>query len=596
MINEVMNNEFLLSILSKISPAIILYIGAILMLLIKNNIARGLFALLVVSTASLYIYNFMYVHDVFNNENGLFLKDFASLYSTLTPTVHNYSYIFSTVFLIALTVGIIYSYNIVKKIELSSVFIYAGSALGIIFASNWISFFIYWELMAIASTIIVWFGSKDKNIGIRYAVIHFIGGLSLLIGIVIIYNFDVELMKNAILFIDNTKTGITINNDFNDIFNIGYIFILIGVLINTGAPPFSSWLSESYPSSSISGAVFLSTFTTKTSVFVLLTLFAGNKILITIGLIMVFYGIIYAILENNVRKILSYSIINQVGFMIVGVGIGTELSMNGAAAHAFCHIIYKSLLFMSAGSVILRTGKHKCTELGGIWGSMKITAICGIIGALAISAFPYTSGFVSKSMISTASHLDSSLGYVWWLLMAATAGVFLHAGIKFPWFVFFQKDSGLKPKEAPYNMIIAMIILSALCILPGFFPEYLYKLLPSKVSYDAYAGNHTMEQLQLLTSSALVFFIMLPLLKRTDTISIEFDIIYRKWGLYILQISNIFISFIYTNIRNQFLLLLNNFHNLIIKFDKRVFSYNNFGIGITSLYLLIIIIISLLIK
>ena len=312
--------------------------------------------------------------------------------------------------------------------------------------------------------------------------------------------------------------------------------LLIGILINAAAPPMSAWLADAYPKSSAFGAVFLSAFTTKTSVFVLITLFAGTEILIYIGLFMVFYGIIYAMLENDMRKILSYSVVNQVGFMITGIGMGTTLALNGAATHAFAHIIYKALLFMSAGSVLYMTGKSKCTELGGLYHSMKLTTICGTIGALAISAFPFTSGFVTKSMIASAA-MNQELQIVWFLLLAASAGVFLHAGVKFPWFVFFQKDSGMRPDDPPFNMKLAMIFFSLLCIIPGIpgvAEMTIYKLLPSDPEYVSYNNEHVISQLQLLLFSGLAFFLMLPMLKRTNTISLDFDWFYRGLGYYVL--------------------------------------------------------------
>lgn len=244
---------------------------------------------------------------------------------------------------------------------------------------------------------------------------------------------------------------------------------------------------------------------------------------------MVFYGIIYAILENDMRRILAYSIVNQVGFMVTGIGIGTTMALNGAAAHAFTHIIYKALLLMSAGSVLYMTGKSKCTDLGGLFRTMPLTCICGIIGALSISSFPLTSGFISKSMISQAA-ADEHLMIVWMLLAAASAGVFLHAGIKFPWFVFFQKDSGLRPAEPPWNMKAVMVLFSVLCIWLGVFPEHLYAILPTEVDYVPYTSSHVVFQLQLLLFSGLAFFLLLGWLKRTLTITLDFDWFYRGLG------------------------------------------------------------------
>jgi multicomponent Na+:H+ antiporter subunit D len=285
-------------------------------------------------------------------------------------------------------------------------------------------------------------------------------------------------------------------------------------------------LSDAYPRSSPTGSVFLSAFTTKTAVLALILLFPGEPVLIGIGLFMVMYGIIYALLENDIRRILAFSIVNQVGFMVCAIGIGTQMAINGAAAHAFAHIIYKALLFMSAGVVVYRTGKNRCSDVGGLFRTMPLTAVCGIIGALAISGFPLTSGFTTKSMISQAA-ANENLVWVYFLLAAASAGVFLHAGIKFPWFVFFQRDSGLRPKDAPWNMAAAMVFFSLLCILFGVAPQLLYSYLPYPVEYQAYTASKVLFYLQLLLFSGLAFFLLLPLMKRTETISLDTDWIWR---------------------------------------------------------------------
>ncbi len=422
------------------------------------------------------------------------------------------SRIFLIIFSLMTFVGLIYALNQLSKVEIIAATIYAGSAMGAVLAGDLISFFIFWEIMAIGSTLVLFSSNykESKNAAYRYLMIHLFGGVILMAGI--------------------AGHCITLGSITFDVFELNSVssyLILFGFLINAAAFPFSSWLPDSYPEASFSGSVFLSAFTTKTAVYSLLRGYPGTELLIYVGLLMVFYGIIYALLENNMRRILSYSIVNQVGFMIVGAGIGTEMAINGASAHAFAHIIYKALLLMSAGSVLYMTGKHKCSELGGLFRTMPITLTCGIVGALAISAFPLTSGFVSKSMVSQAA-ADQHLLYVWLLLAAASAGVFLHAGIKFPWFVFFQKDSGLRPKDPPWNMCLAMIIFSFACVFIGISPSYLYSILPFDVNYVPYTGSHVIFQLQLLLFAGFAFFVMLPWLKRTLTISLDFDWFYRK--------------------------------------------------------------------
>jgi len=445
--------------------------------------------------------------------------------------------VFATIFAVMAFGGALFSLNQNRKVELPAAFVYAGSAICVTFAGDILSLFIFWEMMAVGSTIVVWSGNTEASgrAGLRYAAVHFLGGAVLMAGI-LAHVFALKsggVQSPLELGYFAFGAGGFDALGFSGPADIAPWLILIGILINAATPPFGSWLADAYPEASESGTVFLSAFTTKTAVYVLMLLFAGTELLIYAGLLMAVYGIVYAILENDMRRILAYSIVNQVGFMVCGIGIGTEMALNGAAAHAFAHIIYKALLLMSAGSVLYMTGKRKCTDLGGLYHTMPITMWCGIIGALAISAFPWTSGFVSKSMISQAA-ADNHLFLAWMVLTAASAGVFLHAGIKFPWFVFFQKDSGLRPPDPPWNMRAAMILFAALCILIGVFFEPLYAILPypaaaGEVLYKPYTVSHVVSQLQLLLWSGLAFFLLLPVLKRTLTITLDFDWLWRSF-------------------------------------------------------------------
>lgn len=419
--------------------------------------------------------------------------------------------LFATVFTIMAFTGALFSFRTAKTAELGAAFAYASGAVGVSFAGDLITLFIWWEIMAIFSTIVVWCGGTEasRRAGIRYAMMHLLSGILLKIGIEGVYVHTGSLDIEAMLATDLDRW-----------------LILIGILINAAAPPFSAWLPDAYPETSPTGAVFLSAFTTKTAVLALILLFPGEQVLIWVGLYMIFYGIIYALLENDARRILAYSIINQVGFMVCAIGIGTELALNGAALHAFAHIIYKALLLMSAGVVIYRTGMRKCTDLGGLFRTMPVTCICGIIGALAISSFPLTSGYTTKTMISVAAE-QQHLVFVWYMLAAASAGVFLHAGIKFPWFVFFQKDSGLRPKDAPWNMAAAMIFFAFLCVALGIYPDPLYAMLPNDVIVPVYKPEKVVFYLQLLLFSGLAFFLLLNYMKRTLTITLDLDWIWR---------------------------------------------------------------------
>lgn len=431
---------------------------------------------------------------------------------TVTPLQGDkLSRLFATIFSLMAAGGGLFAMTQKSRIEVPAAFVYAGSAIGVALAGDLVTVFVFWELMAIGSTLVLWSQGTDASYRAakRYLMIHLLGGVVLFAGVTghIVNTGEVTFARMAL---DSPA----------------HWLILIGFLVNAGAPPLSAWLADAYPEASWSGTVFLSAFTTKTAVYVLIRGFPGTELLIWLGLFMAFYGIVYGLLENDIRRILSYTIVNQGGLMMVGVGIGTEMALNGAAAQAFVGVIYVALLLMSAGSVVLMTGKRKCSELGGLFHTMPLTAACGTIGALAISAFPLTSGFISKSMVSQAA-LDGHLLWVWLLLTAASAGVFLHAGIKFPWFVFFQKDSGLRPAEPPPSMRWAMVLFSLLCIALGIWPEPLYALLPHTVNYVPYTGAHVVSQLQLLLFSGLAFFVLLPYLKRTLTITLDTDWIWR---------------------------------------------------------------------
>ena len=421
--------------------------------------------------------------------------------------------LFGTVFALMAFAGGLFGLRQERKSEMAAAYIYAGAALGAVFAGDLITLFVFWEIMAVASTLVIWLtgGELARAAGQRYIVVHLFGGVLLMAGIA----GHVALTGSTAF---ETLTA-----------SPAKWLILAGFLVNAGAPPLSAWLPDAYPEASWSGTAFLSAFTTKTAVYVLIRGFPGEPILVWIGLFMVFYGIIYALLENDMRRILAYSIVNQVGFMVTGIGIGTAMALNGAAAHAFVHIIYKGLLLMSAGSVLKMTGRRKCSELGGLFRTMPITTVSGIVGALSISAFPLTSGFVAKSMISSGA-AEQHLQVVWFMLTVGSAGVFLHAGIKFPWFVFFQKDSGLRPPDPPRHMIAAMVLMSALSIAIGVFPWALYAILPYPVDFVPYTGPHVISQLQLLLFSGLAFFLLLGWLRRTETMTLDVDWFWRRLG------------------------------------------------------------------
>ena len=397
--------------------------------------------------------------------------------------------------------------------------LYAGSALGAVFAGDFITLFIFWELLAITSVFLIWARDSKRSFatGFRYLIIHVVSG--------------VLLLSAALMLAHQTGSIAFEHVGLEGTGPAGWI-LLIAFGIKAGFPLAHNWITEAYPESTPTGTVFLSAFTTKVAVYALARAFVGADPLIWIGTAMTFFPIFYAVLENDLRRVLGYSMINQIGFMVAGIGIGSAMAVNGAVAHAFADVIFKGLLFMSMGAVLTMTGRSKGTDLGGLYKTMPFTATLCIVGAMAISAFPLFSAFVTKSMIMVAA-IDEHHYIVWLFMLFASAGVLEHAGIKIPFFAFFAHDSGIRAKEPPKNMLVAMSIGAVLCVLLGVFPNQFYALLPFEMDYHPYDTRHVLTQLQLLCFGALGFITLVktgiyPDEKRA--VHIDAEVLYRKLG------------------------------------------------------------------
>ncbi|MFU8818636.1 MAG: Na(+)/H(+) antiporter subunit D [Desulfurivibrio sp.] len=489
-----------------IAPSLILILGALLVPFFRGT-AKKVYLVLVPVLA---------LWSILANGKGVHWVVEILDYQMIFGRVDDLSFPFAIIFALAAILGVIYSLGVDDDRQQISCLVYAASGQGVVMAGDFLTLYLFWEIMAFAAAYIIWAGGTRTSIqaGYRYLLVHIVGGLFLLAGIVLYFSETGSL----------TFDHIGLNG------SMAAVLILIGFGINAAFPLLHAWLPDAYPEASFAGTVFLSAFTTKSAVYVLARGFAGVELLIWVGALMTAFPIFYAVIENNLRKVLSYSLINQVGFMIVGVGIGTTLAINGTVAHAFAHILYKALLFMSMGAVLFRTGKINATDLGGLYKTMPLTALCCIVGAASISGFPLTSGFVSKSMIISGAG-QNGLVLIWFALLFASAGVFHHSGIKIPFFAFFSHDSGLRPKEAPVNMLVAMGITAFLCIFIGVFPQYLYAILPYPVEYIPYTSAHVVDQLQILFFSALAFTLLMrsgiyPAERRG--VNLDVDWFYRK--------------------------------------------------------------------
>jgi len=503
-----------LSLIISFPPALLFIGGALLIPLFKGKIKSGFMLALPVLA-------FWAIAAAASGSHWVFpVLD----YDLVLGRVDALSRVFGYIFCIVTFLGVVFALNIDDNLQFCAAFSYAGGALGVTFAGDVFSLYIFWEIMAVASTFLILARrtKASQAAAMRYILVHIFGGLCLLAGI--------------ILYVQRTGT-----TEFGlmHLSGIDSYLIFLGIAVNAAIPPLHPWLSDAYPEATVAGAVFLSAFTTKSAVYLMARMFPGTELLIWLGAVMTAIPIFYAVLENDIRRVLAYSLINQVGFMMCGIGIGTALAINGTVSHAFCHILYKALLFMAAGSVLQVTGKIRCTDLGGLYKTMPLTCLFCIVGAASISAFPLFSGFVSKSMIiSAAAH--NKLIIVWLMLQFASAGVFHHAGIKVPFFMFFGHDSGIRAKEPPLNMLLAMGIAAGLCVLLGVYPYPLYSILPNPVDYVPYTAAHVVGQLQLLMFGALAFCLLIlsgfyPAEMRA--INLDTDWFYRRLGVHIYRFS-----------------------------------------------------------
>ena len=488
-------------------PAAIFIIGALLIPLLKGK-SRSAYMLMLPVLG--------FIDLIIMPEGKYWIVRFLE-YDLIFGRVDKLSMVFGYIFTLITFIGIIYALHVKDNVQHVAAFTYAGSALGVTFAGDLFTLYVFWEIMAVSSVFLVWARRTDAAVraGWRYLLFHIVGGLFLLGG--------------TILYVAQTGSP-----EFEYIGLGGYgaasYLILIGFAVNAGLFPLHPWLPDAYPEATVTGAVFMSALTTKSAVYILARTFPGTIALAWIGAFMTCFPIFYAVIANDMRRVLAYSLLNQVGFMVCGIGIGTQLAINGAAAHAFCHIIYKALLFMSMGAVLQMTGKVRATDLGGLYKTMPFTCLCCMIAAASISAFPLFSGFTTKSM-TVAAVAHEKLAVIWFLLQFASAGVFHHAGIKVPYFTFFSEDAGIRAKDPPFNMRLAMGIAAFLCIFLGVYPYPLYQILPYPVHYVPYTAFHVVGMLQLLMFGALAFTLLIlsgyypPEIR---AINLDTDWFYRK--------------------------------------------------------------------
>jgi len=428
--------------------------------------------------------------------------------------VDRLSHIFGMIFALVGGIGGLYAFHNGDRRQQAAALLYNAGALGVTFAGDYFTLYAFWELMAIASTLLIWSRERPDSAaaGRRYVLVHLTGGSILLAGVLM------HVAQTGSIAFDSFAPGSG---------GMAAWFILVGFAINAAIPPFGAWLPDSYPRATITGAVFCSALTTKTAVYAILRGFYGWEILVPAGVFMALFGVVYAMLSSNIRELLAYHIISQVGYMVAGIGLGTELALNGAVAHAVCHILYKAVLFMGAGAVVHTTGLEKMADMGGFLRRQRVIFVLYMVGGLSISGFPLLNGFVSKSMVTAAAHhLHNE--WVFLLLMLASVGTFLSTSLKLPYSVWFGEDRGIQPKKAPWNMVAALAVGGFLCVLLGVRPGLLYRYLPFAVHWEPYTAAHLIEVIQLMAFTFFALYLFLPSLHAKRAICLDTDVVYRK--------------------------------------------------------------------
>ncbi|MEG0728833.1 MAG: Na(+)/H(+) antiporter subunit D [Anaerovoracaceae bacterium] len=514
--------------MNSLHPGLILIFGGVLALILPQKLRQislvlfpvlGILAFLTLKEGASLTYGFA---------NGIDLQ---------LLNVDKLSKAFVLIFLIISLVGGIYALNVKGKGEIAASLIYAGSSICVVFAKDYITLVLFWEIMAVSSLCLIWASrtKKARKAGFRYLLIHFLGGNLLMMG---------ALIKVA--------GGINLIGQISGTNDLAFWLILIGVFVNGAVPPVHFWVADAYPEATISGTVFMGSFTTKVAIYAMIRLFAGSgEWVIWLGGFMAVFGAAMAIIENDIRRLLSYHIVSQLGMMVAAIGIGSELGIDGAVAHAVNNVIYKGVLLMGAGTLVFATGKRKITELGDIndlYKKMPVTAITFLIGSLAIAGLPFLNGFASKGLITAAIH-EGHYVVPGMLLTLAGVGTLLSITLKINYFVFFknggEESLDIQIQKVPWNMNLAMIILAILCVLIGIFPGILYDILPFGTDINPFTLEHIMEYVGIFAGGIISFTMFSRIMKPHDTISLDVDWVFRKPGITFLMSTANFVELIF---------------------------------------------------
>ncbi len=410
----------------------------------------------------------------------------------------------------------LFNSNVKTRWEAAAEAAYAGSAIGVVLAGDWITLLVFWEIMAVASWLVVLAPRTrtSRQAGFRYLLVHMFGGNLLLAGVVLLVSGG-TLTVDSLTALSGTPA---------------YWLVLIGMGINAAMLPLNAWLVDAYPSTTIGGTTYLGSYTTKVAIYCFIRCFAGTEWLLYMGALMAIFGAAMALLENNLRRLLSYHIISQLGYMVVALALGSQMGIDGAAAHLINNILYKGVLLMVAGSVVAATGKERISDMGGLAKKMPLTAVCCLIASFAIAGLPGFNGFVSKGLIMSAI-AEEGFHAIELIMLLASVGTTFSITLKVNYFVFFkkpEKEVVVNPHAVTKGMKIAMVSGAILCVLLGVFPQILQMLTPYGVDGHPYTVDHVTQYIQLVSGASLAFIMYIKKMAPHEGLSLDTDWFYRK--------------------------------------------------------------------
>jgi multicomponent Na+:H+ antiporter subunit D len=430
------------------------------------------------------------------------------------------------VFAFVAAANVVYAYGTgASRGQTATALAYMGASLGAVLAGDWLTLVVWWELMAAAATVLVWQSADARRAGYRYAVYHQLGGALLIAGVLAHY----------------ATTG-TFGYGGGVVGGLPRLLAFLGVALNVGVLGFHVWLVDTYPRPHVAASVVLCGFTTKVGVYTLLRVLPGRSLPVAyLGGAMLLVGVTLAVLQTDTRRLLTYHIVSQVGYMVAGVGIATSLAIDGALFHLVNNVLYKTLLFMIAGLLLLRTGHERLKAIDGRGRAMPVTAGAFAVAALAITGVPGFAGFVSKGIIVDSAEA-AGLDALWWMLVVGGVGTVISFA-KFGYYAFVPHGSDADavaehepptatgtPAERPRAQVLALGLLAVPCVVLGLVPDLAFGVVPGGgAGAKAFAGSQFTKAGATLAAGLVGFVVLRGPLSRLPAVP-DLDVVYHPLG------------------------------------------------------------------